>query len=86
MPRCSTVSYRGRSRLASDKWREATAAAEGSTTRAIRHPSSISALRRAMTRDAGPLPGRISAFTTGLQSYTATTAWQAATLFPAGGL
>jgi len=28
----------------------------------------ISARRRAMTRDAGPLPGRISAFTTGLQS------------------
>jgi len=34
-----------------------------------------------MTHDAGPLPRRISAFTTGVQSYTETTLWQAATLF-----
>jgi hypothetical protein len=34
-----------------------------------------------MTRDAGPLPRRISAFTTGLQSYTEANLWQAATLF-----
>jgi hypothetical protein len=62
VPRCSTASYRGGN------------GGGGRVDHAcIRHLSSIAALRRAMTRDAGPLPGRISAFTTGLQSYTETT-------------